>query len=285
VEEYEDEMVKYRSELMEYAEPLFKKASETPLPPFRAINHTIPLIDEAKIYPWRPSKCPEKFREQWAEKRDAYLKTGRWRMTNATNTVPMLLIPKPGSMPPKLRIAIDLRARNANTRKFAAPLPDIDGILRRVALAKYFSLLDSSDAYEQVRIVPEHVHRSTVTTPDGNMESLVMQIGDCNAGATYQALMNHLFSSYINRWMDVYLDDIVIYSSTLKEHMKHVKLVIDILCREKFYLNPKKVNFLAKELKLLGRIVDHKGIRMDPHKVDTVLKWPTPTNQDLLRGF
>ena len=97
----EDRDIEYvRDELRRYAEPLCKEMHETGLPPLRDINHTIPLIDEAKTYPWRPSKCPEAFREQWAEKRDAYLKTGRWEVTSAGNTVPMLLIPKPNTSNP-----------------------------------------------------------------------------------------------------------------------------------------------------------------------------------------
>ena len=65
--------------------------------------------------------------------------------------------------------------------------------------------------------------------PDGNMMSTVIQIGDCNAPLTYQALMNYLFSNYIRQWMDVYLDDIVVYSNTLEEHVEHVRTVLDIL--------------------------------------------------------
>ena len=94
-----------------------------------------------------------------------------------------------------------------------SPLPDIDGVLRRVALAKYWSMLDLKNAYEQIQIKMDHVPRSAVTTPDGNMVSLVLQMVDCNAPATYQALMNHLFSAYIGWFVDVYLDDIIIYSN------------------------------------------------------------------------
>jgi hypothetical protein len=126
------------------------------------------------------------FRDQWAEKRDAYVKSGCWKITSAGNTVPMLFIPKPGTNPPKLRTVFDLRERNKNTVKLTAPLPD-------TANKPFQMMLDLKDAYEQIRIVPEHVNRSSVTTPDGNMVSLVVQQGDCNALATYQALMNHLF--------------------------------------------------------------------------------------------
>jgi Reverse transcriptase (RNA-dependent DNA polymerase) len=159
------------------------------------------------------------------------------------------------------------------------------GMLRRTASKPFHSALDLKSAYEQIRIVPEHVDRSTVTTPDGNMVSQVIQIGDCNAPATYQALMNHLFSSYIGRFMDVYLDDIVVYSNSLEDHVEHVKIVLDILRKEKLYLSKGKLRFIADELRILGRVIDDKGIRMDPDKVDSVLKWKTPTNRDLLRGF
>jgi len=117
------------------------------------------------------------------------------------------------------------------------------------------------------------------------MVSLVVQMGDCNAPATYQALMNHIFSPYIGVFLDVYLDDIIVYSDSFEDHIKHVKVVIDILQQEKLYLSLKKLHFLEDELRLLGRIVGSDGIRMDPAKVDSVVAWKTPTNRDLLRGF
>ena len=145
--------------------------------------------------------------------------------------------------------------------------------------------MDLKSAYEQIRIVPEHVARTTVTTPDGNMVSQVIQIGDCNAPATHQGLMNFLFSAYIGRFLDIYLDNIVIYSNSLEEHIEHVKIVLDILQKEKLYLSRSKLKFMPPELKLLSRVIDNEGIRMDSAKVDSVLNWKVPTNRDLLRGF
>ena len=282
----DEEIDAVRKELVQRAIPLCREVDETELPPLRDINHTIPLIDETKTYPWRPSRCPEAFREQWAEKRNAYLKSGRWEVTSSGNTVPMLLIPKPyTSNPVLLRCVVDLRERNKNTHKMTSPLPDMEGMLRRTAAHKYRSTLDLKSAYEQIRVIPEHVPRTTVTTPDGNMVSHVIQQGDCNAPATYQALMNHLFSPYIGRFMDIYLDDIVIYSNTLNEHKEHVGLILNILEREKLYLSRNKVHFLQPSLKLLGRTIDDNGIRMDADKFNTVLNWKVPTNRDLLRGF
>ena len=161
----------------------------------------------------------------------------------------------------------------------------MEGMLRRAASKPFCLVLDLKSMYKQIRIVPEHVEQSMVTTPDRNMVSQVIQIGDCNAPAMYQALMNHLFSSYIGQFMDVYLDNIVIYSGMISEHVKHVQLVPDISMQEKLYLGKGKLRFLAEELCILGRIIDSQGIRMDPDKVDTVVKWKTPMNRDLLRGF
>ena len=185
----------------------------------------------------------------------------------------MLLIRKPGKEgePPCLRTVVDLCARNANTHKQSSPSPDMDGILRCAARARYHTILDGQDAYEQIRVISEHVERTTVTTPDGNIVSNVIQIGDCNAPAMYQALMNHIFSPYIGRFMDVYLDDIVIYSEILEEHIEHVKLVIDALHWKKLYLSAKKLHFLCKEMKALDRVIDDEGIRMDPYKVDALI--------------
>ena len=85
--------------------------------------------------------------------------------------------------------------------------------------------------------------------------------------------------------MDIYLDNIMIYSDRLEDHVKHVKLVLDVLCKEKLYLSAHKLRYIVPELKLLGHIVDNEGIHMDAAKVDSVMAWKVPTNRDLLRGF
>ncbi|KAJ3002682.1 hypothetical protein NUW54_g5715 [Trametes sanguinea] len=133
----EDHLEAARRELTAYAAPICHEASDTPFPPLRAINHTIPLKDPGKIYSWRPSKCPDALRHLYIEKRDAYLKTGCWQMTSARNTSPMLLLTKPGTgvngVPLRLRVVCDLCEQNANTIKVTSPLPDMEGILRRVS--------------------------------------------------------------------------------------------------------------------------------------------------------
>ena len=155
---------------------------------------------------------------------------GCWEISTASNTVPMLLIP---------------RERNANTRKLTSPLPGMDGILCCMAGKPFQTTLDLKAAYEQIQIIPEHVPRTGVTTPDGNVICHVIQQGDCNALATYQLLMNHIFSWYLGVFMDVYLDNILIYSDTLEDHIEHIRIVLRILEEQNLYLSKDKLCFLA----------------------------------------
>ena len=186
---------------------------------------------------------------------------------------------------PTLRTVFDKREQNVNTHKLAFPLPNIEEILCEVSKHKYRSLIDGKDVYEQIQAIPEHVNCTIFTTPDGMMKSLVMQQGDYNAGATYQTLMNHIFVSYIGVFVYIYLDDIIIFLDSIKEHVDHIRIVFDILRKVKLYLGPSKMQFFAKELRILGHVIDDKGISMDPHKVDKVLNWKMPSNKDLLQSF
>jgi Reverse transcriptase (RNA-dependent DNA polymerase) len=146
-------------------------------------------------------------------------------------------------------------------------------------------LLDGKDAYKQIQIESSHIDHSLFTTPDGTMVSLVMQIGDCNASTMYQPLMNHIFSDYIGVFMDMYPDDIVTYSDTLEEHVRHVKLVVDQLWDNKFFLSSYKLQFFKDKLHILEHVIDADGIRMDPEKVDKIISWKTPTNKSLVSSF
>ena len=133
-----------RRQLRTEADDLCPDTSKTALPPLRAVNHTIPLIDPKKIYRFRPSKCPEAFRDQWRMKKNAYLETGRWRTATGHNAIPLLMIPKvsTSSDKPGLRTVFNKREQNTNTYKLASPLPDIEEILREVSKHKFRSLID-----------------------------------------------------------------------------------------------------------------------------------------------
>ncbi|QRW20698.1 Transposon Ty3-I Gag-Pol polyprotein [Rhizoctonia solani] len=271
-----------RSEAMSVCKP---QDGNTPLPPFRAINHQIPLVDEQRTYRFRPSRCPKALKGQFESKAREYLGLGRWKHSTGSNAIPMLFIPKKKDGSIELRTVLDKREQNANTVKMASPLPLPKDILAKVSRHKYQTLLDGKDAYEQIWVVPEDVHKTLFHTPMGTMVSHVMQQGDCNAGATYQALMNHIFAPYIGVFMFVYLDNIVIFSDTIEEHVKHICTILGVLKRKRLFLSPSKMQFFAEELRILGHIVDKKGIRMDLHKVDSVSKWKTPESKEQLASF
>ena len=106
------------------------------LPPMHTVNHTIPLMDEKKIYHFRPSKCPDAFRDQWHRKKNNHLETGRWQTAMGHNTIPLLMIPKVSTTDSQLtglRTVFDKHEQNANTHKLASPLPDIEEILREAS--------------------------------------------------------------------------------------------------------------------------------------------------------
>ncbi|KAF8695684.1 hypothetical protein RHS03_07957, partial [Rhizoctonia solani] len=282
----EENLEALREEMRKKAEDLCKTAGETSLPPMRVINHRIPIIDESKQYSRRGSRVAEALRPLWIEKHRSYTNTGRWRHSTGTNATPMLCIPKRNKDgKTALRTVFDLRERNANTRKLSSPLPEIDDILNDVLRHPYRSLLDGKDAYEQIRVEPDDVKHTVFVSPSGTMESMVMQQGNCNAGATYQTLMQAIFGKYVGKFMHVYLDDIAIFSDTIHEHVEHIEKVLDVLREQKLYLSPGKMQFFADELRILGHVIDRDGIRMDPDKVDSIEKWKTPTNKDLLMSF
>ncbi|KDQ09079.1 hypothetical protein BOTBODRAFT_643390 [Botryobasidium botryosum FD-172 SS1] len=145
--------------------------------------------------------------------------------------------------------------------------------------------MDGANAYEQIRVNPDHVSRMLFTTPDGTMESLVIQQGDCNGGATFQALMNYISAEHLGKRSYVYLDDIIIFSNTAKEHHEHILTVFDILRENGLHLSPTKMQLFQRELRILGHIITDEGIAMDPHKVDSILNWKTPITREQLSGF
>ena len=209
------------------------------LPPLREINHEIPLIDKDKTYNYRLPKCPEAIKPALFDKIAKYTRAGWWRAKAASQAAPMpCLVKKNGD----IRTVFDLRPRNDNTVKDVTPFPDQDTIRNDIARAKFKSKGDLSNAYEQVRTEPDHVDRTSFATINGTYVSEVMQQGDCNAPSTFQRLMTHIFRDYIGRFVHVYLDDIYIYSDTKEDHMEHIRLVLEKLREQKFYLSPEKTS-------------------------------------------
>ncbi|CEL56461.1 hypothetical protein RSOLAG1IB_11933 [Rhizoctonia solani AG-1 IB] len=284
---FENQLKELQAILRQEAKTLCPESvASTPLPPFQTINHIIPLKDENKVYKFQPLRCPEKLRPLFKQKACEYLDSGRWELATGSNAIPMLFLPKKkldGEI--ALRTVLNKCEQNDNTIKLALLLPFQDEILLKISAYPYKSVLNGKDAYKQIRVEEKDVPKTLFHTPLGTMVSQVMQQGDCNTGATYQQLMNHLFSAHIGVFMYVYLDNIIIFSNTIKEHVSHIRAILNILEQEKFYLSPKKMQFFTKEINLLGHVINKKGIKMDPHKVHSIKKWKTPTTKEQVASY
>lgn len=277
----EEELPKLRAAWLESASDILTGAPPK-LPPFREINHTIPLIDENKKYNYHLPRCPDALKTQLNEKIIRYTKAGWWEEANVTQAAPMLCIPKKST---NLRTVIDARKRNENTHKDVTPFPEQEQIRNDVARAKYRSKIDLSDAYEQIRIMPEDVWKTAFATIYGTFVSHTMQQGDCNAPATFQRLMTVIFREYIGKFVHVYLDDIFVFSDSITEHEKHLGMVFDKLRKAQLYLEESKLDLYSKRMDCLGHIIDDRGIHADADKMARVREWRTPRNKHDVQRF
>jgi hypothetical protein len=153
------------------------------------------------------------------------------------------------------------------------------------ARAKYRSKIDMSDAYEQIRIIGEDVWKTAFATVYGTFVSHTMQIGDCNAPATFQRIMTMVFQEFIGRFVHVYLDDIFIYSNSIEEHERHLGQVFDTLRKNDFYLKKEKCDLYSKRMDCLGHVIDDRGLHADADKMQRIREWRQPRNYHDIQRF
>ncbi|KXZ40924.1 hypothetical protein GPECTOR_1291g539 [Gonium pectorale] len=184
-----------------------------------------------------------------------------------------------------LRMCIDYRALNKATVRNAYPLPRIDDLLDRLHGATVFSKIDLQSGYHQIRVAEEDIPKTAINTRYGHYEFTVLPFGLTNAPATFQRLMNDIFRPFLDQFVLVYLDDILIYSRSPEEHAQHLRQVLQLLQQHQLYAKASKCAFGVTQIDFLGHIVSDKGISADPRKIEAISKWPQPRTITDLRSF
>jgi len=184
-----------------------------------------------------------------------------------------------------MRRLVDLTARNEITIKDDETIPNQRMILNALARARYRSKIDLSDAYFQTRVEPKDVDKNGFQSRFGCFVSKVMLQGDMNAPGTVMRIMSDLFADYLEQFMWVYIDDILIYSDTEQDHLKHIAMVCDKLKQSQFYTSREKSEFFAGSMDVLGHIIDDQGLRASPEKIARIEAWTTPKNKKQLQEF
>eukprot|EP00253_Pinus_taeda_P026466 PITA_26466 len=183
------------------------------------------------------------------------------------------------------RMCIDFRALNKITIKNRYPLPCIDYLLDQLKDAVYFCKLDLRSSYHQIRVAEQDIWKTTFKTKQGLYEWLVMPFVLTNAPATFMQVMNDVFRPFIDDFVIVYLADILVFSKTWDEHVKHVKQVLDVLKRENLYVKLSKCEFGRTSLNHLRYIVGVGEFKIDPSKVEVIVNWPKPKSTIEVRSF
>jgi hypothetical protein len=171
------------------------------------------------------------------------------------------------------RMCIDYRTLNSMTIKNKYPLPRIEDLLDRLKKAKLFSKIDLRSGYHQMKIREQDIPKTAFTTRYGLYEFMVVWFGLTNAPAYFMNLMNKVFMEELDRFVVVFIDDVLIYSETTEEHEEHLRVVLERLRHQKLYAKFSKCEFWMEKVVFLGHVLSAEGIAMDPSKVESVTKW------------
>ncbi|GET58361.1 hypothetical protein GLOIN_2v1765994 [Rhizophagus irregularis DAOM 181602=DAOM 197198] len=206
---------------------------------------------------------------------DEMLKLGKIRESRSPWSSPVTLAGKKSG---NYRFCIDYRKLNKVTITDAYPLPRIDEQLERISSGKWFTSLDLASGFNQIEMAEEDIEKTAFICSAGLYEYNVMPFGLTNAPASFQRLMDKVLKEYLNEFVIVYIDDIMIYSENFEDHLKHIKLVLEKLKEASLILKLKKCIFGKTEIEFLGHVVGKNGLKPSPGKVEKIQKLTAPIN-------
>ena len=283
LQETMEELLRKVPDFLHKFETVLNPKNAESLPPHRANDHKIELtagasaLPKSRVYPLSPKKL---------EALETYLKEnlakGFISPSKAPFASPILFAVKPNG---QLRLCVDYRKLNAITRRNSYPIPLIEETLARVVGCKHISKLDIIAAFNKLRMDPESEDFTTFICSLGIYKYHVLPFGLTNGPASWQQYMNDMLFEFINKFVQVYLDDILIYSKTRKEHQRHLELVFAKLEEAGLQVDIKKCEFFQTEVTFLGVILSIDGLRMDPAKVDVIIGWLQPTCLKEVQAF
>ncbi|XP_061351194.1 uncharacterized protein LOC133296260 [Gastrolobium bilobum] len=210
------------------------------LPPFRGLDHALHLKDNSEQVNVKPFRYAHHQKSEIKKQVIDLLSAGFIQHSQSSFSSPVLLVRKQDNT---WRMCIDYRALNAITIKDRFPIPTIDELLDELGGAEVFSKLDLRAGYHQIRVLPQDIPKTAFRTHEGHYEFLVMPFGLTNAPATFQAVMNHLFKPHFRKFIIVFFNDILVFSKTMEDHNRHLKIALECLQMHRFFVKASKCSF------------------------------------------
>ncbi|GKB33834.1 putative reverse transcriptase domain-containing protein [Tanacetum coccineum] len=183
------------------------------------------------------------------------------------------------------RMCIDYRELNKLTVKNRYPLPRIDDLFDQLQGSSVYSKIDLRSGYHQLRVREEDIPKTAFKTRYGHYEFQVMSFGLTKAPAVFMDLMNRVCKPYLDKFVIVFIDDILIYSKNKQEHEEHLKIILELLKKEELYAKFSKCEFWIPKVQFLGHVIDSEGIHVDPAKIESIKDWTSPKSPTEIRQF